>query len=67
MFLMPLELIESAIADAPDPIADLAGVSVIAKKLHVSVRALIDQLYNVTLMTDAQRDELLPSDQGDSS
>ncbi|MDX5456572.1 ImmA/IrrE family metallo-endopeptidase [Micromonospora tulbaghiae] len=59
MFLMPPDLIERAIADAPDPIHDITGASAIANKLHVSRRSLIEHLYNLTLMSESERDELL--------
>ncbi|KAB1095191.1 ImmA/IrrE family metallo-endopeptidase [Micromonospora aurantiaca] len=59
MFLMPPDLVERAIADAPDPIHDLAGASAIARKLRVSRRSLIEHLYNLTLMSESERDELL--------
>ncbi|MCA1672480.1 MAG: ImmA/IrrE family metallo-endopeptidase, partial [Actinobacteria bacterium] len=59
MFLMPPELVQRAIADVPDPISDLAGISAVASTLHVSRRAAIDHLYNMTLMNDEIRDELL--------
>lgn len=58
MFLMPPELVQRAAADAPDPIGDLNSVSAVASKLHVSRRAAIDHLYNMTLMSEAVRDEL---------
>lgn len=59
MFLMPPDLIERAIADAPEPIHDITGASALASKLHVSRRSLIEHLYNLTLMTESERDELL--------
>jgi Zn-dependent peptidase ImmA (M78 family) len=59
MFLMPPELVERVIADVPDPIHDLAGVSAIAIRLRVSRRAAIEHLYNLTLMGESDRDELL--------
>jgi hypothetical protein len=58
MLLMPPELIQRAIADVPDPISDLTGVSAVASKLRVSMRAAIDHLYNMTLMSESVRDEL---------
>lgn len=59
MFLMPTELVQLAVADAPDPINDLAGISAIARTLRVSRRAAIGHLYNLTLMSEFDRDELL--------
>ncbi|MEU8268684.1 ImmA/IrrE family metallo-endopeptidase [Sphaerisporangium sp. NPDC049002] len=59
MFLMPTRLVQQAIADAPDPITDLEGITAIAARLRVSRRAAIEHLYNLTLMTDFDRDELL--------
>ncbi|MER7165401.1 ImmA/IrrE family metallo-endopeptidase [Micromonospora sp. NPDC000207] len=56
MFLMPLELIEAAIAD---PIHDITWVSSLATELRINRRPLIDHLYNLTLMSEAERDELL--------
>lgn len=58
MFLMPPELVQRAAADVADPISDLAGVSAVANKLHVSRLAAIDHLYNMTLMSESDRDEL---------
>jgi Zn-dependent peptidase ImmA (M78 family) len=59
MFLMPTYLIERAIADSPDPITELAGARTVARKLHVSMFAAIEHLYNLTLMTEIERDRLL--------
>lgn len=58
MFLMPLHLVEQAIADAPDRItAD--GVRRVAERLQVGFRATVEHLYNMTLMSENDRDELL--------
>lgn len=59
MFLMPAELVEDAVADAAEPIGDLSAINSIASKLHVSRRAVIDHLYNMTLMSETDRDDLL--------
>jgi Zn-dependent peptidase ImmA (M78 family) len=59
MFLMPPYLIQRAVADSPDPITELVGAKAVARKLHVSVVAAIEHLYNLTLMTRIERDELL--------
>ncbi|MEV7964871.1 ImmA/IrrE family metallo-endopeptidase [Sphaerisporangium sp. NPDC088356] len=59
MFLMPTTLVQQAIADAPDPITDLEGITAIATRLRVSRRAATEHLYNLTLMSDFDRDELL--------
>jgi Zn-dependent peptidase ImmA (M78 family) len=59
MFLMPPHLVKDAVADAPDPIGDPNGVRAVASRLHVSNRAAIEHLYNLTLMDDDQRDRLL--------
>jgi Zn-dependent peptidase ImmA (M78 family) len=59
MFLMPPRLVEAAVADVPDPISDPNGVRAVASRLHVSNRAAIEHLYNLTLMDDDQRDRLL--------
>jgi hypothetical protein len=59
MFLMPLHLVQAAVADAPDPIGDPNGVRAVASRLHVSSRAAIEHLSNLTLMDENQRDELL--------
>lgn len=58
MFLMPPELVQQAAADVPHPISDLTEVTAVASKLHVSMRAVIDHLYNMTLMSESVRDEL---------
>jgi len=59
MFLMPTHLVERAVADVGDPINDLNAISAVASRLRVSRRAAIEHLYNLTLMSDAERDELL--------
>jgi Zn-dependent peptidase ImmA (M78 family) len=59
MFLMPTYLVERAIADSPDPIAELSGAKIIARRLRVGVVAVIEHLCNLTLMTEIERDELL--------
>ncbi len=59
MFLMPPHLVATAVADSPDPISDPNGVRTVASRLHVSNRAAIEHLYNLTLMDENQRDELL--------
>jgi Zn-dependent peptidase ImmA (M78 family) len=59
MFLMPPHLIERAIADSPDPIAELDGAKAVARKLRVSTVAAVEHLCNLTLMTETERDELL--------
>ncbi len=58
MFLMPPELVQRVAADVADPISDLAGMSAVANKLHVSLSTAIDHLYNMTLMSEPDRDEL---------
>jgi Zn-dependent peptidase ImmA (M78 family) len=59
MFLMPATIVERVVADGPDPINDLAGVTTFASRLRVSRRAAIDHLYNLTIMSDSVRDKLL--------
>jgi Zn-dependent peptidase ImmA (M78 family) len=59
MFLMPPDLVQRAVADLPDPVHDIASISVIAGKLQVSRRAATDHLFNMTLMSEAQRENLL--------
>lgn len=59
MFLMPSELVEAAIADIPDPIHDIASIGELANRLRVSRRAVTEHLYNLTLMAEVERDELL--------
>jgi Zn-dependent peptidase ImmA (M78 family) len=59
MFLMPPELIELATVDAQFAIDDLAGISMIASRLRTSLRATVDHLFNLTLMSEPVRDELL--------
>lgn len=58
MFLMPAWLVRDAVADAPDPVTDLGGITAVAARMRVSRHTLIDHLYNLTLMGEAQRDEL---------
>jgi hypothetical protein len=57
--LMPLHLVQAAVVDAPDPIGDPNRVRAVASRLHVSSRAAIEHLSNLTLMDENQRDELL--------
>ena len=59
MFLMPTELVAAAVADVPDPIGDLAGITAVADVLRVSRHAATEHLYNLTLMSESDRDELL--------
>ncbi len=59
MFLMPPHLVKQAIADAPDPITEVEGARRVAERLRVSFRAAVEHLYNLTLMTEEDRDELL--------
>jgi Zn-dependent peptidase ImmA (M78 family) len=61
MFLMPPDLVRRAVADLPDPVHDAASISAIAKRLRVSRRTIIDHLYNLTLMSEEQREILLMS------
>jgi Zn-dependent peptidase ImmA (M78 family) len=61
MFLMPPHLVSAVVADTPDPISDKNGIQAVAAHLHVSHRAAIEHLYNLTLMTEEQRDALLRS------
>jgi len=66
MFLMPSVLVRQAIADSPDPISDLSGVVAVAQRIKVSRRAVIEHLYNLTLMSEVVRDELLRQAYSDS-
>jgi len=59
MFLMPTELLQETVADAADPIGDLSAVTLVANGMRVSRRAVIEHLYNTTLMSEADRDDLL--------
>jgi len=59
MFLMPPRLVERAIADLPDPITELRDIETVAQRLHVSRRATVDHLYNLTLMSEGDRDAVL--------
>ena len=59
MFLIPATIVDRVVADSPDPINDLAGVTTFASRLRVSRRAAIDHLYNLTIMSDSVRDKLL--------
>lgn len=61
MFLMPPHLVSAVVADTPDPASDPNGIRAAAAQLHVSHRAMIEHLYNLTLMTEEQRDALLRS------
>jgi Zn-dependent peptidase ImmA (M78 family) len=59
MFLMPTKLVRTALADSTDPIHDLEGINAFATRLRVSRHAAIEHLYNLTLMSEFERDELL--------
>ncbi|GAA1270421.1 hypothetical protein GCM10009677_23960 [Sphaerisporangium rubeum] len=59
MFLMPTKLVQSALADNPDPVHDLDSVTAFATRLQVSRHAAIEHLYNLTLMSEFDRDMLL--------
>ncbi|MEO3809318.1 ImmA/IrrE family metallo-endopeptidase [Sphaerisporangium sp. B11E5] len=59
MFLMPTRLVQAARADSPDPIHDLEGITTFAGRLRVSRHAAIEHLYNLTLMSEFDRDMLL--------
>jgi Zn-dependent peptidase ImmA (M78 family) len=59
MFLMPAELVQHAVADSPEPITNLYGISTVASRLRVSRRTVVEHLYNLTLMTESDRDDLL--------
>ncbi|GGK73709.1 hypothetical protein Sme01_32960 [Sphaerisporangium melleum] len=59
MFLMPSALVQQAIADQPDPVDRPEAIAAVAAQLQVSRHAAIEHLYNLTLMSDATRDELL--------
>jgi len=59
MFLMPTELVAQVVADAPTLITELSGVDAAARRLRTSRRATIEHLYNLTFMTEADREELL--------
>lgn len=59
MFLMPPELVKFAIRDLPDPVHEIAGISTVAAKLQVGRRAIIGHLFNLTLMSETDRDKLL--------
>jgi Zn-dependent peptidase ImmA (M78 family) len=59
MFLMPPQLVARAVADLPDPVQDPQSISAIAARLQINRMPLIHHLYNLTLMSESERDELL--------
>jgi Zn-dependent peptidase ImmA (M78 family) len=59
MFLMPPNLVAEAVADLPEPLTDPHGVRLVARRLRVSARAAAEHLYNLTLMDETTRDEIL--------
>jgi hypothetical protein len=59
MLLMPARLVETAIADSPDPIVELPGIKRVADRLQVGLSTTINHLFNLTLMTEEDRDGLL--------
>jgi Zn-dependent peptidase ImmA (M78 family) len=62
MFLMPPELVQRVVADLPDPVSDRASISTIAARLRVSQQAATDHLFNLTLMSETERENLLSSE-----
>ncbi|HSV66399.1 MAG TPA: hypothetical protein VLJ59_10900 [Mycobacteriales bacterium] len=49
----------NAIADLPDPITDLNNVKTVASRLRVSLGATTQHLFNITLMAEEVRDDIL--------
>lgn len=59
MFLMPTELVESTVARLAVSVRDIEGVTQLAAALRVSRASAIQHLYNLTFMTESDREELL--------
>lgn len=59
MFLMPPDLVGRAISDCPDPINQKEGVIFIASRLRVGLRAVVEHLYNLTFMSEQEKEILL--------
>lgn len=59
MFLMPPHLLREAIAASPEPINTPEGVSFVASRLQVGFHAAVEHLYNLTFMTEEEKDLLL--------
>lgn len=59
MFLMPTGLVEQAVAGIPDSISELSSITAVAATLHVSRHTAIHHLYNMTLMSESDREDLL--------
>jgi hypothetical protein len=59
MFLMPPRLLQEAISASPDPINTPEGVSFVANRLQVGFQAAVEHLYNLTFMTEEEKQTLL--------
>ncbi|MFC7382099.1 ImmA/IrrE family metallo-endopeptidase [Sphaerisporangium rhizosphaerae] len=67
MFLMPTVLVQEIIAEQPESVEEPAVVAAIASRLQVGRHATIEHLYNLTLMSEVTRDELLARAQNSNS
>ncbi len=59
MFLMPSRLVSQTLAEGPGEITDSVTIEEMANRLRVGIGALVRHLYNLGLMDDADRDDLL--------
>ncbi|MCX5269738.1 ImmA/IrrE family metallo-endopeptidase [Streptomyces sp. NBC_00199] len=59
MFLMPPHLVEEAISASPAPINTPEGISFVAGRLRVGFQAAVEHLYNLTFMTEEEKESLL--------
>lgn len=59
MFLMPTELIARVVAGLSVSITTLDGIGAVARQFRTSRRAAVEHLYNLTFMSDADREDLL--------
>lgn len=58
MFLMPVQLVEQLVANTVDPLVEKTELLRLADTLRVTPRAAVHHFYNLTLMTEWDRDEL---------
>jgi hypothetical protein len=64
MFLMPPHLVREAISLSPAPINTPEGISFVSTRLRVSLHAAIEHLYNLTFMTEEEKELLLRRSNG---
>ncbi|MGW0854883.1 ImmA/IrrE family metallo-endopeptidase [Streptomyces sp. NPDC002690] len=66
MFLMPTPLLQEAISASPDSVSTVEGVAFVANRLQVSFHAAVEHLFNLTFMTEEEKQALLGRPNGSS-